>query len=191
MNNKSKEARMNTRFKDLLLVSGSGRNVGKTTFICDVIASSRLKKMAAIKITPHFHDASKGLIPIVENNNFRIYEETDYTSNNDTSRYLRAGADKSYFIQTTADFLKESFQLTSVLLDPDQPFLVESAELRHILVPELFVFIQGGDTIDKPLAIEMRQLADVTAFFDGREFSLNPEDVYYKRFWKIEEHDYA
>jgi len=182
---------MNSRFKDLLLVSGSGRNVGKTTFICDVIASSRLKKMAAIKITPHFHDPTKGLIPIVENSNFRIYEETDYTSNKDTSRYLRAGADKSYFIQTTNDFLKESFQLTSVLLDPDQPFLVESAELRHILVPELFVFIQGSDSIDKPSSLEMRQLADVTAFSDGKEFSLNPEHVYFNHYWKIEEHDYA
>jgi len=182
---------MNSRFKDLLLVSGSERNVGKTTFICNVIASSRLKKMAAIKITPHFHAATKGLIPIVENSNFRIYEETDYISDKDTSRYLRAGAEKSYLIQTLDDFLKESFQLTSVLLDPDQPFLVESAELRHILVPELFVFIQGSETIDQPLAIEMRQLADVTAFSDGKEFSLNPEDVYYKRFWKIEEHDYA
>ena len=182
---------MNSRFKDLLLVSGSERNVGKTTFICNVIASSRLKKMAAIKITPHFHNATKGLIPIVENSNFRIYEETDYTSDKDTSRYLRAGAEKSYFIQTTDEFLKESVQLTSVLLDPDQPFLVESTELRHTLVPELFVFVQGSDSIDNPSAVEMRQLADVTAFSDGKEFSLNPEHVYFSRFWKIEELDYV
>ncbi len=182
---------MDSKFKDLLLVSGSSRNVGKTTFICNVIASNPLLKMAAIKITPHFHDASKGLIPIVENSNFRIYEETDYTSDKDTSRYLQAGAKKSYFIQTSDAFLKESFQLASVLLDPDLPFLVESAELRHILIPELFVFIQGNDTIDKPSAIEMRQLADATAFSDGKEFSLDPGHVYFNKKWKIEEHDYA
>ena len=182
---------VNSRFKDLLFISGYERNVGKTTFICKVISSSRLEKMAAIKITPHFHDATKGLIPIVENINFRIYEETDYISNKDTSRYLRAGAEKSYLIQTTDDYLKESFQLASVLLDPDQPFLVESAELRHILVPELFIFIQGPDTIDKPCALEMRKLADITTFFDEKEFSLNPGNVYFNRFWKIEELDYA
>lgn len=182
---------MKSRFKDLLLVSGSGRNVGKTTFICDVIAKSRLKKMAAIKITPHFHDASKGLIPIVENSNFRIYEETDHTSDNDTSRYLRAGAKKSYFIQTTDAFLKESLKLASVLLDPDLPFLVESTELRHLLVPELFVFIQGSDSVDKPLAIEMRQLADATVFSDGEEFSLDPGYVYFHKFWKIDEPIFA
>jgi len=182
---------MNSRFKDLLLVSGSGRNVGKTTFICDVIASNRLKKMAAIKITPHFHDPSKSLVPIVENDNFRIYEETDYASGKDTSRYLRAGAERSFFIQTSDAFLKESFQLTSVLLDPDLPFIVESARLRHIVVPELFVFIQGSDSIEKPSAIEMRQLADITAFSDGEEFSFNPQHVYFHKFWKIDEHDYA
>lgn len=182
---------MDSRFKDLLLVTGSSRNVGKTTFICSVITSNPLLKMAAIKITPHFHEVSKGLLPIVENENFRIFEETDYFSDKDTSRYLRAGARKSYFIQTTDPFLEKAFQLTSVLLDPDQPFLVESAELRHILIPELFIFIQGSDSINKPSAIEMRQLADATAFSDGKEFSLNPRHVYFRKNWKIEEHDYA
>jgi hypothetical protein len=91
---------MKSRFKDLLLVTGSGRNVGKTTFICSVIAGNPLQKMAAIKITPHFHDPGEGLIPIVENNNFRIFEETNIHSDKDTSRYLQAGARKSYYIQT-------------------------------------------------------------------------------------------
>lgn len=182
---------MNSRFKDLLLVSGSGRNVGKTTFICEVIASNPLLKLAAIKITPHFHDPDDGLMPIVVNSNFRIFEETNHFSDKDTSRYLQAGAKKSYFIQTTDSFLKESFQLTSVLLDPDQPFLVESAKLRHILVPELFIFIQGSDSVDKPSSKEMRQLADVTAFSDGKEFSLHPQEVYFNKLWRTEEHDYA
>ncbi len=182
---------MKPRFKDLLLVTGSGRNVGKTTFICSVIASNPRKKIAAIKITPHFHEPSAGLIPIVENSNFRIFEETDVNSEKDTSRYLQAGARKSYYIQTNDDALKEAFQLTSVLLDPDQPFLVESARLGQILAPELFLFIQDGDTIDKPFSIEMRQLADATVFSDGKEFSLNPGYVYFNRAWKIDEHDYA
>jgi hypothetical protein len=182
---------MKKRFKDLLLVTGSGRNVGKTTFICNVISSNPLRKMSAIKISPHFHEPSESLKLIVENSNFRIFEETDYTSNKDTSRYLRAGAEKSYFIQTDDASLKESFQLTSVLLDPDQPFLVESARLGQILVPELFLFIQGSDSIEKPFSIEMRQLADATVFSDGNEFSLNPGYVYFNNSWKIEEHDYA
>jgi len=182
---------MKKRFKDLLLVTGSGRNVGKTTFICNVISSNPLRKMSAIKISPHFHEPSESLSLIVENSNFRIFEETDYTSNKDTSRYLRAGAEKSYFIQTNDASLKESFQLTSVLLDPDQPFLVESARLGQILVPELFLFIQGSDSIEKPFSIEMRQLADATVFSDGNEFSLNPGYVYFNHSWKIEEHDYA
>jgi len=182
---------MKKRFKDLLLVTGSGRNVGKTTFICNVISSNPLRKMSAIKISPHFHEPSESLKLIVENSNFRIFEETDYTSGKDTSRYLRAGAEKSYFIQTDDASLKESFQLTSVLLDPDQPFLVESARLGQILVPELFLFIQGSDSIEKPFSIEMRQLADATVFSDGNEFSLNPGYVYFNHSWKIEEHDYA
>lgn len=182
---------MKERFKDLLLVTGSGRNVGKTTFICNVISGSPLRKMAAIKISPHFHEPTIGLVSVLETENFRIYEETNFLSDKDTSRYLQAGAVKSYYIQSTDKFLKEAFQLTSVLLDPDLPFLVESARLGHIFNPELFIFIQDGDSVDTPFSIEMREKADFTVFSDGADFSLTPDHVYYSHTWKIEEHDYA
>lgn len=182
---------MNSGFKDLLLITGSGRNVGKTTFICNIISSNPLKKFAAVKISPHFHDRTEGLIPIVEDVDFCIFEETDCGSDKDTSRYLQAGALKSYFIQTNDQSLEKAFRLTSVLLDPDQPFLVESARLRHILKPELFVFIQGNDAIEKPFSIEMREKADVTVFSDGAQFSIDPGYFYYNHVWKVEEHFYA
>lgn len=182
---------MTFRIKDLLLVTGSGRNVGKTTFICQVIAHQPLKKFGAIKISPHFHEPTNGLIPILETSEFRIFEETNRDSDKDTSRYLKSGAVKSYYIQTNDSGLKEAFNLTSVLLDPDLPFLVESARLGQILRPELFIFIQGSNEVDNPFSIEMREKADVTVFSDGNEFSLGPENIYFNRYWKVEEHFYA
>jgi hypothetical protein len=182
---------MDVRFKDLLLVTGSGRNVGKTTYICDVIAHQRLRKFGAIKISPHFHEPTEGLMPILETSEFRIFEETNMKSNKDTSRYLKAGAVKSYYIQTDDHHLKDAFNLTSVLLDPELPFLVESARLRNILQPELFIFIQGTEDIDKPFSVEMREKADITVFSNGSMFSIEPENIYFNRYWKVEEHDYA
>lgn len=182
---------MNTRFKDLLLVAGSESNVGKTTFICNVISSQRLRKFGAIKISTHFNDSTQGLVPILETSEFRIFEETSRESGKDTSRYLKAGAVKSYYIQSNDSCLKEAFNLTSVLLDPDMPFLVESTRLRQILKPELFVFIQGSNLIENPFSIEMRGKADVTVFSDGNEFSLDPGNIYFNRYWKVEEHDFA
>ena len=182
---------MEFRFKDLLLVTGSGRNVGKTTFICDVIASNPRRKMAAVKISPHFHEPTEGLETIIETETFRIYEETNFESSKDTSRYLLAGAVKSYYIQTTDDGLLEAFRLTSVLLEPDLPFIVESARLGKLLTPELFIFIQHSDSVDKPFSIEMREKADFTVFSQDNEFSMSPEQVYYSHNWRIEEHDYA
>lgn len=182
---------MDLRVKDLLLVTGSGRNVGKTTFICDVISHQRFRKIGAIKISPHFHEPTNGLVPILETSEFRIFEETNCEASKDTSRYLKAGAVKSYYIQTNDSGLKEAFNLTSVLLDPDLPFLVESARLGHILKPELFVFVQGSNEVDDPFSIEMREKADVTIFSNGSEFSLKPGNIYFNRYWKVEEHDYA
>ncbi len=182
---------MKSRFKDLLLVSGSGKNVGKTTFICNIIEHQRLSKFGTIKISPHFHDPTPGLIPIVETSGFRIYEETNLESGKDTSRYLRAGAVKSYYIQSDDEHLREAFNLTFVLFDPDLPFIVESARLRQIFKPELFVFIQGSEDIDMPFSIEMREKADITVFSNGGEFSIDPEKIYFNKYWKIEEYLYA
>lgn len=182
---------MNSGFKDLLLITGSGRNVGKTTFICNLIASQRFRRFGAIKISPHFHEPTEGLIPVLETSEFRIFEETNRESDKDTSRYLRAGAVQSYYIQTNDSCLKHAFKLTSVLLDPDLPFLVESARLRQVLKPELFVFIQGSDEIEMPFSVEMREKADVTVFSDGNEFSFDPGNIYFNRYWKVEEHDFA
>jgi hypothetical protein len=182
---------MKNRVKDLLLVTGSGRNVGKTTFICQVIAHQPLKKFGAIKITSHFHEPSPGLIPVLETPNFRIFEETNIELGKDTSRYLRAGAVKSYYIQTDDAHLRDAFNLTSVLFDPDLPFLVESARLRQILSPELFIFIQGTEDIEDPFSIEMREKADITVFSDKQRFSFHPDNIYFNRQWRVEEHDLA
>ncbi len=182
---------MDLKIKDLLLIAGSGRNIGKTTFICRVIAHQPFRKFGVIKISPHFHEPTPGLVPVLETSEFRIYEETNCHSDKDTSRYLKAGAAKSYYIQTDDAHLKDAFNLTSVLFDPDLPFLVESNRLRQILIPEFFIFIQGSDHIENAFSIEMREKADLTVFSTDNEFSLEPEKIYFNRYWKVEEHFYA
>lgn len=171
--------------KNILLISGSGRNVGKTTFMREVIRQNVQQKPIAVKITPHFHEPTSGLKPISITENYRVFEETDQNSDKDSSLFLLAGAEKVFYIQTKDVFLEEAFQLISGKLPSDQPVIIESAALRKYIVPGLYLFIQKKYEEIKPSAAEMKKLANQTIFSDGEDFSLNPKSITFNESWKI------
>lgn len=177
---------MTKNSENIVLISGSGRNVGKTTFIRRVIEKNIGQKPVAIKITPHFHEPTSGLTPISITENYRIFQETDLNSGKDSSLFLQAGADKVFYIQTTDDFLEEAFELVSRQFSSDQPVVTESAALRKYIAPGLYLFIQKKYEEIKPSALEMQKLAHKTIFSEGEDFSLNPELVTFNQSWKIE-----
>jgi len=175
--------------KNILLISGSGRNAGKTSFILEVIAKNASRNLCAIKITPHFHEPTMGLIPIAITGNYRIFQETDSFSSKDSSLFLQAGAENVFYIQTTDIYLEEAFQLTVEQLLPDQPIIVESAALRKFILPDLYFFIQKKNEDVKSMAIEMKKLADIIIYSDGEPFSMNPKKVIFDKTWKTETND--
>lgn len=170
----------------ILLISGSGRNVGKTSFIRKIIGQNADKNLAAIKITPHFHAPTDALIPIEVNDHFRVFQETDKNSDKDSSLFLQAGAEKVIYIQTTDDFLAEAFSIAVNHLKPNQPVITESAALRKFIIPGLYIFIQKLNEEMKPSAREMQKLADTTILSDGLTFNVNPNKISYNQNWKIQ-----
>lgn len=179
---------MAEKLENMLLVSGSGRNVGKTTFIRQIIAQNVAKDVVAIKITPHFHEVTSGLTPIHVTENYSVYEETDRFSDKDTSMLLKAGAKRVFFIQTKDDQLEAAFGIVSTLIDPKQPVIIESAALRKIRVPSLYIFIQKRFETVKPSALEMQKLADISVFSEEESFSIDPQTIQFNQTWKIHDH---
>lgn len=173
----------------ILLVSGSEKNVGKTSFIRQVIAHNASHKLVAIKITPHFHEPTNGLVPIVVTDNYRIFQETDDSSAKDSSLFLQAGAEKVFYIQCNDTYLEEAFNLLSEQLDPEQPIIVESAALRKILKPAFYLFIQKKFEAIKPSATEMQKLADTIVYSDSGQFSLEPASITFDETWKTKTDD--
>jgi hypothetical protein len=170
---------------NILLISGSGRNVGKTSFIRRVIAHNVRHQMVAIKITPHFHEPTNGLCPIATTKNYRIFQETDSVSGKDSSVFLKAGAEKVFYLQTSDAYLEEAFLQTTVHISPEQPIVVESAALRKIRIPGLYLFIQKNHEEVKTSALEMQKLADAIVYSEGSQFSLNPESLIFDQTWKL------
>jgi len=175
--------------RNILLVSGSGQNVGKTSFIRRIIVQNSAQKIVAVKITPHFHEPSSGLIPIAVTANYRVFQETDTTSGKDSSLFLQAGADKVFYIQTTDDFMKEAFKITMDCISPEQPIVIESAAFRKIMVPEFYIFIQKKYEDAKPSALEMQKLADEIVYSDSGLFSIDPASFTFDQTWKTMQND--
>ena len=51
--------------KSNLLIAGTGTKSGKTSMACRIIRQFPELKITAIKITPHFHETTTGLLVIV------------------------------------------------------------------------------------------------------------------------------
>lgn len=129
-------------FPNLILVSGTGRNVGKTTFACSVINHlAKSYNVSAIKISPHKHTISNGSNVLKQISNYRIVEEQDYHTPKDTSRMLRAGARKVYYIQSGDDSLKYVLKDLNEISDRSSPVVCESGALSSVLIPGLFFVI--------------------------------------------------
>jgi hypothetical protein len=136
---------MMNKLPNILLVAGTGRNVGKTSFICEVIRKvSDQQKVVAVKISPHAHKKSYGEDLLKSNNNFIISEETDLDSKKDSSRMLRAGAHQVFYIQALDYDLSIVFEELNKLIPDDSAIICESGGLRFIIEPGLFIVCKGN-----------------------------------------------
>jgi len=172
----------------LLLIAGTGRNTGKTTFACQILRKfSLVISIVSIKITPHLHKNIQSGKVILQTSNLYIAEETDFTTTKDSSLMLGSGAQKSFFVMATDQNLMEAFQEIVQIIPSDFFIICESGGLRHHVVPGLFFMMNktGGEMI-KPDAEKLKLLADRIVTFDGEkiDFDIHSIEINDNR-WKI------
>ena len=127
---------------NMLLVAGTGRNVGKTTFVCKVIENvSKKLPVIAIKITPHVHNLCDSCVTLFKSDKLTITEETSKTLPKDSSKMLAAGAQKVYFIQGADDQLEKVIEFLRKIIPESTAIICESAALRNFINPSLFVLM--------------------------------------------------
>ncbi len=171
----------------LLLIAGTGRNTGKTTFACDILRKfSPNHKLIAVKITPHFHKNIQSGKIIVNRENLYIAEETIAISGKDSSLMHLAGAVKSYFVMAKDEHLENAFQEIEKLIPSDSLIVCESGGLRYHRVPGLFFMMSSPENEIKPSAQRLKLLADRVITFDGKriDFDLDMIEVKENQ-WKI------
>jgi hypothetical protein len=171
-----------------LLIAGTGRNVGKTGFACRIIALMTKKHdVVAIKVSPHLHEQDPGQKVIFRDSTFQIIEERNPATSKDSSRMLRAGASRVFYLQTIDKHIREPFEKLLSLIPGHQPVVCESGAMLEYARPGLFVLVKRKEqTAFKEGLEQLDYSPDVWVEFDGEAFSPKPDVlVYEKESWKI------
>ncbi len=96
---------------NFLIISGEGRNVGKTILACNIISKfSKDYKIIGLKLAPYIHENVGNAEVVIVNEDLVLYEETEHYTRKDSSRMLAAGAHKAYLLQMSDEKLRKGFE---------------------------------------------------------------------------------
>ncbi|MCB8994142.1 MAG: hypothetical protein H6538_00880 [Bacteroidales bacterium] len=142
-----------------LLISGSGRNVGKTSLICAILNENLAIKPVAVKISSHLHDLPAYSEWIIREKEYSIIRENSISSK-DSSKMLQAGADEVFYAQG-ADIHLTAIMETITGLTSNRPVVCESGGLRNLIVPGVYILVKGEDRLAKPGVKKLEAFADL------------------------------
>ena len=186
------EAQYKTR---IIVVGGHTRSIGKTQLICDIISALPEANWIAGKITQYGHGvcARNGhdcdCAP--DEHVCAIDWERDASTGTDSSRFLAAGAQRSFWLRTKQGFLAEGMPLLRSALDEignslgarravpsSSPaplnVILESNTLLQFLKPHLFLMILHPGKSDFKDSAQL-QLDRASAFVLREPIQLNAD----------------
>ncbi len=133
------------KIPNLLIISGLGRNIGKTEFATRIIDQQRQQSVVySFKVSVIPPDPSS-LVAHQTKSSYRIFEETDPVSGKDTSRMLRSGAQKVYYLQADTNGIKAAFEELLQLIPVDAPLVCESNSLGDFFSAGLHILLLGPE----------------------------------------------
>jgi hypothetical protein len=133
----------------VVVVGGSTRNIGKTSVVAGLIAGMRGRRWTAIKITQFGHGVcSANGEPCdceTADHTIAVSEERERGTGTDSSRYLDAGAVKSYWVRTRQGQLHEAMPRVRELIaraqDGGGDVIVESNSVLRFLQPDVSISV--------------------------------------------------
>ncbi len=171
---------------NLLLVSGTGRNSGKTLLICRLIEELRNCKPVAVKISPHWHLQDPEGLMLYKEGQLLLMREHNIDGEKDSSRMLRSGASVVYYIQAVSDhLLPEAFDQVLAMVPSDTPIIVESASLSMYYKPGLHIGVgpDAGVQLQKNNAL----FNNIPVFIrEGEHFSPSLSAISWQGKWSLD-----
>lgn len=128
----------------LVVVGGHTRNIGKTSVVAGLVAALPELNWTAVKITQYGHgvcssDGDPCECAVVDPEHpFAISEEFDPAGGTDSSRFLAAGARRSFWVRTAAGQLGYAVPALHGIFDRSQHTIVESNSILQFFKPGLY-----------------------------------------------------
>ena len=136
----------------ILVIGGHSRSVGKTSVVAGLIAALPNFHWTAIKITqygPGVCSANgEACDCATADHSWAVSEEKDRSGESDTSRFLVAGADHSWWVRTQQGHLAEAMPRIRKILATTQNTIVESNSILRFLKPDLYLTVLDPQTAD-------------------------------------------
>ena len=131
----------------LVVVGGHTRNIGKTSVVAGLIAALPELNWTAIKITQYGHGVCSSAGEPCEcavtdvDHPYAVSRETDDVSGTDSSRYLAAGARRSYWVRTVAGQLAYAVPEIRSIFETSEHAIVESNSILRFFKPDLYLAV--------------------------------------------------
>lgn len=157
-------------YNQLIIIGGSGRNVGKTTLATSIITKiSPSIPVIGLKVSTFksgdekFHGNHSSLLP----DTYRINIETGANPLKDTAKMIFAGAKNAYFIETTDSKVFQAYnEFLNSYYTPGLPIVCESQSLRKHVKPGLFILIIDSAN-SKKFSEDYINLADYVCYSES------------------------
>lgn len=143
-----------------IIISGTARNVGKTSLACHIIKSLSHKNIIALKFVTIKKDGHKHNHHF-DVDSYEIIEEKSLNLEKDTSKMLNSGAQKSFLIISQEEYIQDALSDFLNLTEQESVIVAESASLRNYIIPKTFIVVDRENaTNKKEYIIDLIPLSD-------------------------------
>jgi hypothetical protein len=136
----------------ILVIGGHTRSVGKTSVVAGLIAALPGFHWTALKITQYGHGIcsanGEACDCATADHSLAVSEEKDRSGESDTSRFLIAGADQSWWVRTQQGHLAEAMPRIRKILATTENVVIESNSILRFMTPDLYLTVLDPATSD-------------------------------------------
>jgi hypothetical protein len=167
-----------------IVIGGHTRSVGKTSVVAGLIAALPEFHWTALKVTQYGHgicSANGALCDCATGDHSwavteeKRTEEKQPSGATDTSRFLAAGADHSWWVRTEQGRLAEAMPRVRAILAAAPNVIIESNSVLRFLKPDLYITVLDPATEDfKSSAQQFLDRADAVLLHTEKSESREP-----------------
>jgi hypothetical protein len=158
----------------IVVIGGHSRSLGKTSVVAGLIAALPEYHWTAFKITQYGHGVcslnGESCHCATDDHSWAISEEKDRSGESDTSRFLVAGAVRSWWVRTEQGRLAEAVPTIRRRIAEAENVILESNSILKFVRPDIYFTVLDPATEDfKRSAQEFLDRADAVILHAARD----------------------